>query len=222
MVAASLALGGCGDDDKDSSESSAKTTAGGAGTQSGLGSARYEALEAVYAAAVPLDQLDDDAPISEYNRVLENYGQKCEEELDAEDGLLAAYRRFCPLVADLREQLTAAGTCEDESQIEQCRAGIQGFRVVVRKVLREGERYDRVVEATQLSAACRKALVNPELSYEVMRGYGRAFAYLERALTTASQADAAKADALMTQAEARSERLPDARQALADFRSGCD
>ena len=222
MVAASLALGGCGDDDKDSSESSAKTTAGGAGTQSGLGSARYEALEAVYAAAVPLDQLDDDAPISEYNRVLENYGQKCRRSSTPRTACwprTAASARSSPTCASSSRPPGHARTNRRSSSAARAFRGFASW--CARSCARAS-----ATTAWSRPPSCRRRAgrrsSTPTLSYEVMRGYGRAFAYLERALTTASQADAAKADALMTQAEARSERLPDARQALADFRSGCD
>lgn len=213
MLSASLGFAACGDD-----EDSADKPAAGVGTQSGLGTERFKALEAVYAAAVPLDELDEDASVREFNKVLGEYGEEC-DKLAGTDALRTAYRRFCPLVAELREQLTAAGACEDAAQ---CLEGVSGFRGVLRKFLAEGERYDRVVAQTKLTPACRRALVNPELSYEVMRGYGRAFAYLQRGLTTGSPADARKAEEILKQTDARAEDLPKAKEALADFRSGCD
>lgn len=210
IVSASLALAACGDDEDSD-----------AGTQSALGSERYEALEAVYRAAVPLDEIDDDASVSEFDPLLERYGKEC-NKLDADDALLGAYRRFCPLIGDLREQLTAIGACEDQTEVEPCLDGVRGFRGVARTFLREGPRYDGVVKREKLTPSCEKALVNPEIAYEVMRGYGRAFAYLERALTDGTEADAEKADELIKQIEAKADDVPEAKEALADFRSGCD
>ena len=214
MMVAGLAFAGCGDD-----EDSGGATAG-AGTQSGLGAERFKALETVYAAQVPIDKIDEDAPLSAMDGVLKDYVEKC-NEVDGDDALLAAYRRFCPLVAELRESLAAAGGCEGDD-VQQCIDGVSTFRGVVRKYLSEGARYDAVVKREELTPACEKALVNPELSYEVMRDYSRAFAHLERALTGASEADLTKAETIMKRAESRAEGLPDATQALKDFRSGCD
>ena len=215
MMVAAVAFAACGDD-----EDSGGGTSAGAGTKSGLGTERFEALETVYAASIPLDKIADDAPLSAIDGVLKDYVEKC-NELDRDDALLAAYRRFCPLAADLREQLAAAGACEEASQVQSCIDGVTGFRAVVRRFLSEGARYDAVVKREELTPACEQALVNPELSYEVMRGYGRAFGYLERALTGASEAALTKAETLLKRAESRAEGLPDATKALQDFRTGC-
>lgn len=215
MVVASLAFAACGDD-----EEPGGGTPASAETQSGLGTERFKALETVYAAAVPIDKIADDAPVSAMDRVLKDYVETC-NALDADDALLAAYRRFCPIAADLRESLAAAGECEGEGEVQQCIDGVSTFRGVVRKFLSEGERYDALVNRAELTPACTQALVNPELSYEVMRGYSRAFVYLERALTGASEADLNKAETLMKRTESRAEGLPDATKALKDFRSGC-
>ena len=115
------------------------------------GTERFEALEEVYDAAVPIDKIADDAPLSAMDGVLKDYVEKC-NELGTDDALLAAYRRFCPLVADLRESLAAAGECEGEGGVQQCIDGVSTFRAVVRKFLSEGERYDAVVKRQELTA----------------------------------------------------------------------
>ena len=215
MMVAALAFAGCGDD-----EDSGGATTAGAGTKSGLGADRFKALETVYVAEVPIDKIADDAPPSAMDGMLKDYVEKC-NALDTDDALLAAYRRFCPIVAELRESLAAAGGCEGEDGVQECIDGVSKFRGVVRTFLRDGKRYDAAVKREELTLACEKALINPERGYEIMRDYSRAFAHLERALTDASEADLTKAEAIMKRAESRAEGLPDAAHALKDFRSGC-
>ena len=143
MVVASLALA-FGDDDSS-----------GTGTQSGLGSERMSARERVRR-PVALD--GDDAEIGEYRPVLDEYRKEC-NKLDADDALLADFRRFCPLLADLQKR-SPRPAWRDEAQRQQCLDGVSGFRGVVRRFLREGERLDGVIERRS-GAACKKALVTP-------------------------------------------------------------
>lgn len=210
MVMASMAFVACGDDEND-----------GAGSKSGLGTDRYKQLDAVYTASLPLDEIDDDAPPSEMAKHLDHYSEPC-EKLDADDALTGSYRRSCPLVADLREQLLAVDACEDESRVDECAKAVSETRLVIREALSRAEDFDAVVEREKLDPACQAALRNSELSYEVMRGLGRSFAYLERALKTGSEKDADTGERLLKEAEAKDERLPSAKTRRADFRAGCD
>jgi hypothetical protein len=211
-------LAACGDGDP---SSAAEAPPANAGTGSGLGAERFEALDAVYAAALPLDRFRGDASIDqgEFAAAARPTTTAC-NALDGGDRLLAAIRRLCPLLTELNEELLDVGAC-DASDPGACGRAIDEARATVRRFARLGRGTDRVIARAGLDRACQRALVTPELAYAVFDGYGRALALLERGLMTGSRADVDEAERILTQTDARAARLPDARASLELFRSGC-
>jgi hypothetical protein len=218
IVGLILGMSACGGDEDADAQPAAD-----AGTRSGLGIERFKELDAVYVAALPLEAVaeDEDARPSEWAAVLREFLVEC-NKITPQDALRANFRRFCPLTAQLQEQFTAIGACQADLDPEACtKDAVVDVRRIVRGYLALGQRFDRAVARAKLTPACRTALENPELSYEVMRGYGRAMAYLQRALRDSSVEDNETAQQILEETDARAEDLPKPKEAHAKFRSGC-
>ena len=208
-----LALAACGSGDGEPGDAApARSSTAPAATASGLGAERFAALDAVYVAQVPLDELEDDADPSDFERASEPLVQAC-NALEADDPLLGPLRRLCPVLTRFTEQLQGFGTCASEGA-DACEALIDDVRATLGDFTRLSRHGDAAIKRAELASACETALLTPALAYEVIAGYQRAFELLERGFTE-------QADRALTAADAKAKRLPDGDASLRRFRRGC-
>ena len=216
LTAAALCLcvSACGDGD-DASSDAPKADAG---QDSRLGTARFDALDAVYAAAVPIDELenDKDPGSARFKAATGRFLEAC-DALDREDPLLGALRRGCPLLATFTEQSAGfEGACQSATS---CSAAISEVRTTLASLKRFSRSSDRAVEAANITSACKAALRTPKKGYAVYDELDSAFGVLQRALKSGSEAD-------LKEAQRRLDRLdpdasPSAKESLEKFRTGC-
>lgn len=212
-----LALGACGgggsdDDDDGGGAARTATTPGAAGSGSGLGPGRFEALDAVYVAQVPIDEVGDDADPGEFKAATAPLVKAC-DELDADDPLLGPLRRVCPVLTRFAEQLQGFGTCASRDA-DACDEHIGDVRRTLRDFTRRSSQGDDAIRDAELTPACANALLTPSLAYEAIEGFERAFELLEAG-------DDEAANRALAAADAKAERLPDGEESLARFRGGC-
>ncbi|HWI08250.1 MAG TPA: hypothetical protein VNT54_12145 [Solirubrobacteraceae bacterium] len=213
---ACLALAACGGDDDaargDTATAPTATAAAAAGTASGLGAARFRALDDVYAAQLQIDGPGEDADAARLRAAAEPLLAAC-EALDEEDPLLAAFRPMCPVLTRFTEQLARLGSCGSAGP-RACGRLVANVRRTLSEFRRLSRRSDAAIERSDLTAACKRALATPEPSYEVIASFERAFALLGRGA-------ADEAGPALAAARDKAGRLPTARAALERFRGGC-
>lgn len=212
---ACLLLAACGGDEDPPGSGAAATptataTTAAPGTRSGLGPARFEALEETYLAQAALDRVGNDDPEA-YARAAEPFIDAC-EELDAGDALLGPLREVCPAVTQILQQMVGLGTCAEEPG--GCERYIAGLRATLRDFTRLGRRADRAIAAAGLTPACRRALGTPQLAYDVIDALGRGFALLVRG-------DVESGDRVIARASRDAGRLPSGTESLELFRRHC-
>lgn len=207
-----LALGACGGGDDDGGSARTGTTPGATGSGSGLGRERFEALEAVYVAQVPIDELGDDADPGAFKAATAPLVKAC-DELAADDPLLGPLRRVCPVLTRFAEQLQGFGTCSSRGA-DACDELIGDVRRTLRDFTRLSRAGDDAIRDAKLTPACANALLTPSVAYEAIEGFERAFELLEAD-------DDEEANRALAAADAKAERLPDGDESLARFRSGC-
>jgi hypothetical protein len=100
------------------------------------------------------------------------------------------------------------------------RRAVESARAAMRRVVSGSRTSDRAVNATHLSARCKRAR-SPPKSYAASDQLDAAFGKLDHALATGSADELAAAEAALARAEKVGERLPTAKRMLALFRSGC-
>jgi hypothetical protein len=217
-VTSCLVLSACGDGEK---RDAAQTSPENAGTSSGLGRERFEAIDDVYVASLPIDELRDDAAIDPdaFASATQRPIAAC-NALDRDDPLLGAVRRMCPLALQFSRQLLRFGAGED-GDAGRCRDVVDELQGTITSFERLGRRADRAIARSGLEDACRQALTTPDLAYAVFDGYARALAQLERGLRSGSADDVEDAQRVLGQSGVKGRGLPDARASLARFRSGC-
>jgi hypothetical protein len=217
-VTCCLVLPACGDGEK---PDRAQAPPAHAGTRSGLGSARFRAIDAVYVASLPIDRFQDERTVDPraFASATQPAIAAC-DALDRDDPLLGAVARMCPLVLQFSEQLLHVGPCA-AAAADRCLDVVDDMQRTVASYQRLGRRADRVIARTDLEPACQKALTTPDLAYAVFDGYARALVLLERGLTNGSGADVEGAQRALTRSAVRGRELPDAKASLALFRSGC-
>jgi len=216
-VTCCLVLSACGDGEK---HDAGQIPPEHAGTSSGLGSARFRAIDAVYVASLPIDRFQDERTVDPraFASATQPAIAAC-DALDRDDPLLGAVARMCPLVLQFSEQLLHVGPCA--AAAARCLDVVDDMQGTVASYKRQGRRADRVIARTDLKPACQKALTTPGLAYAVFDGYARALVLLERGLTNGSGADLEEAQRGLTRSAAKGRELPDAKQSLALFRSDC-
>lgn len=218
LTAAALCLcvGACGDGD-DASSDAPKADAG---QDSRLGTARFDALDAVYVAAVPIDELENekDPPGSaKFKAATGPFLEAC-DALDREDPLLGALRRGCPLLATFTEQSAAfEAACQSPTS---CSAAISDVRTTLANLKRFIRSSDRAVEAANITSACKAALRTPKKGYAVYDELDSAFGVLQRALKSGSEADLKEAQRRLDGLDP--DASPSAKESLEKFRTGCD
>lgn len=204
---ACAALAACGGDDRGTTTASSPP-----GAASGLGPERYRALEAVYVAERPLDELPDNAPATRFERASVRFISAC-NALDAGDPLLGPLRRTCPILTQFTGQLVGTSSCAQEG-LEECDDVLAGVRRTLRDFTRLSRASDRAIADADLTEACKDALATPALAYESIEGFQRAFALLARG-------DDERGGEALAAAGKQADRLPDAQAELRRFRSDC-
>lgn len=211
-LALCLSISACGDGD-DSPKADA-------GKDSRLGEARYDALEPVYTAAVPLDRFAGDGNLDavKFRAASQPLLEAC-EALERDDALLGPIRRVCPIFAILTEQLAGfEGACKDETS---CTSAVGDVRTTLASLQRFGRASDRAVGAADIASSCKDALRTPEVSYAAADGVDSAFGLLQRALKSGSEADLDDAQRRLDEV-GDADDTPSGKDLLAKFRSGCD
>jgi hypothetical protein len=218
-VTSCLVLSACGDGEK---TDAAQAPPENAGTGSRLGSERFEAIDAVYVASLPIDAFQGDATVDPdaFASATQPVIAAC-DALDRDDPLLGAIRRMCPLVLRFSEQLLGFGRCEDGGDADRCLDVIDDLQGTITSFKRLGRRADRAIARSDLNDACRQALATSDLAYAVFDGYARGLAQFERGLANGSAAEVEQAQRVLRASAVKGRELPDAKASLARFRSGC-
>ena len=205
---ACTAIVACGGGDDDTGT----TTESAPGTASGLGPERYKALEALYVAERPLDELPDNAPATQFERASTRFIAAC-NRLDQDDPLLGPLRRTCPILTRFTGQLVGISSCAREG-LDQCDDVLVGVRRTLRDFTRLSRASDKAIADADLTDACKEALATPDLAYESIAGFQRAFALLARG-------DEERTGKLLAAAGEQADRLPEAQEELERFRNDC-
>jgi hypothetical protein len=181
--------------------------------------AQFAAMERVFVAALPLDKLQksDTAPQSKLDAAANAVVRAC-NRLSTRDPLLRAMRAGCPAITDLNKATRDLGACSDAACL---RRAITSARAAMRRGVSGSRVSDRAVNATHLSARCKRALVAPPKSYAAYDQLDAALGKLDHALVSGSVDELAAAEAALTRAEKVGNDLPTAKRLLALFRSGC-
>jgi hypothetical protein len=226
-VMAGLALWGCGNADH---TGAVKPGLASAGTKSGLGTARYRALDALAVASLPFDRFRSRAVDA---ATLAAAGQPLRaacDALDRRDLLLRWTRRGCRLQLNLNQEIVVfvteclGGKTGTERLLffgRACRGSIRRVSSLLLRIHRESRQGDRAVRRFALAPACRHTLITSERSYAINDAYSRAFALLGRGARTRSRRDLEEGQRLLGAADTKNQDLPSARQQLNEFRSAC-
>jgi hypothetical protein len=226
-VTAGLALWGC---DNAEHTGAVKPGSASAGTKSGLGPARYRALDALAVASLPFDRFRsravDAATLAAAGRPVR---AAC-NALDRRDLLLRWARRGCRLQLNLNQEIVVfvteclGGKTGTERFLffrRACRGSIRRISSLLRRIHLESRQGDRAVRRSALVPACRHTLITSELSYAISDAYSRAFALLAQGARTRSRSDVEEGQRLLGAADTKNQQLPSARQQLNEFRSAC-
>lgn len=212
-----LALAGCGGGE---SSGTGEAPPARAGSKSGLGAERFQAVDAVYVALRAFDELKGDGagPIDDgrLKTAVAPAVAAC-EALDADDALLGPFRDGCPLVVEFTAQVAGLDDCSSAEDPAACPVLFARVRRTLARLNRLGHRSDRAVRQSQLTPACRGALLTPSRAYRAFAGYDRAM----RLLGSPHAEDVAAARRALVDADAIAGTLPDGKTALQRFRSGC-
>jgi hypothetical protein len=184
-----------------------------------LSAAQYAALDHVFVVSLPLDRLQrsETAPQSKLDAATNALVRAC-NKLSTRDPLLRAMRSGCAAIADVNEATRDVGACSDPACV---RRAIKSARAAMHRIVSGSRTSDRAVNATHLPARCKRALVAPPDSYPAYDELDEAFDKLDHALATRSDDELAAAEAALTRAEKKGDRLPTAKRLLQLFRSGC-
>jgi len=211
-VAMCLFVAACGGGG-DSSSAGPKADAG---KNSRLGEARFDMIDDLFAAAVPIDELEsNEANAAKLRAAAKPFLDAC-AALDQDDALLGKLRRGCPRVARLTAQ--SAGLKDACQDAASCSAAVSDVRTTAASVERFSRSADRVVDATNITSACKDALRTPKKGYAAYDEIDSAFAALQRALKSGSEADLEEAQRRLDAVDRDS---PSAKESLEKFRAGC-
>ena len=183
-----------------------------------LSSAQYAAIERVYVAALPLDNLNRPGASptpAEVKAASRRILGAC-EALMRRDPLLGVIRASCPAAARYIDATVAIGAC---ASAEDCSDALREGLSSLEQVVATSRVSDRAVRLTRLSRACERALVTPRTGYTLYRQTATALRMALRAL--ASGSDDAIIEALTALGAIDQRSVPTARQMLRRLRSGC-
>ena len=213
-ITLAIAYSGCG---KDAGSAAVAPAAANPGVASGLGTRRFEVLDAVYVAALPFDSIKQ-GERSKLAAATPPLTAAC-DALDAHDPLLGAIRASCRLAAQFNAK-DASDACVARRSA-RCVQSYDGLRRILRKLIRRSHQADRVIRESDLTRKCREALAGPARADEVYVGFYRVLGLLKRATTTASIADHQRSQRLNKRIVAIQDKLPNGAQSLTLFRSAC-
>lgn len=213
-----VALAGCGGDGDKGGSSPSTGDAQTARSSGALSSEQYAAIERVYEAAVPLDELraTDRPPSQARVQTLARPLVAACDGLDSADELLSALREACLATARFLFASVDPANC---SAVDTCERGFTKARAAARAVVSSSRASDRAVDSTQIPAACRRALRTPQVGYRYHRQLDARLGRLIEALRARSPADARSASAAL--ARLGGDRVPTGRESLSKFRAGC-
>lgn len=215
-VALAFAVSGCGSDGGDGASPSGDE--GRPGATQRLTPAQYAALEDVYEAALPLDELrqtEQPASRSKLSSMAEPIVVAC-ERLDGDEQPLRELRESCLASIRLLLAQPAAGEC---GTAESCQAAIEETRAAIRAMVNASRAADRAVDATANSPACKRALRTPQVAYAYYRRLDARLRAVGEALRSGSAAEVRAAAAALAHVDG--DEVPSARQSLNRFRAGC-
>jgi hypothetical protein len=224
---AGLALYGCGDAEH---TGAVKPGLASAGTKSGLGTARYRALDAIAVATVPFDRFRSTAVDAATLAAAGQHLRAACDALDMRDGLLRWLKRACGLQLNFNQATVVfvteclgghTGTQGPLFFGRACLGSIQRISTLLPRIRRVSRQGDRAVRRSALTPACRQTLITSALSYAIDDAYSRAFALLARGARTRSRRDLEVGQRLLGAADTKNQDLPSAQQQLSEFRSGC-
>lgn len=167
----------------------AQTGCGGdaPGSASGLGAQRFEVLEAILEARLPLDQVQDattPAQIRELGAIYSEVAAECERlETDDADALLTATVELCPLAAELGEGLADSRLC---SSRRECLTTVRALRTRTARAVSAAREVDRELKASKVSYRCRKVLRTSKDEYAELRQFRKALAEVESGIKNRS------------------------------------
>jgi len=205
-----LAWGGCGNDES--------------GHTSGLGTNRFEAIDAVLVASLPLDRFRREAvDPTTFAAAVRPFRTAC-NALDKDDALLARIRARCQLRTELNEYIIVFAACAVDNdaadQFNGCLGSIRQVQKRMRMIQRQDRQTDRVIRRLALAPACRHALTSGR-AYAIYEAYLDAFALLARAARAQDSADIDEGMRLLAAADAKNQDLPSSNQVLRQFRRSC-
>jgi hypothetical protein len=211
VAGAATALAACGDD----GDSSSKPDTSKLAPIQKLTQSQYTAIEKVYVAGLPLDDLEDITKPA-YKRAVDSLIRVC-EQLDEDDPLLGKIRATCPVTAELVDASIAAFGCPNP---DECGDAFEAAQSSAKDVVQKSRESDAAVNATRLPQSCKTALVTPPEAYAQAVALESAFGKVARAVKT----DANEDDAAALQAISAVDDLPEepsAKQILARLRRNC-
>ena len=186
-------------------------TSAALGASPRLTDARFQALDAVYRTAIPLEK----------NKVsadeIAAADQAC-QALDPADALLAKMRPACLLgveVVRYTEQFTG---CDDQAS---CKEAIKTLRVDLQNLVSAMHTANRGVKSEVAAGACRKALMSSKDDFADAALLINAFRKVEHALDTGRKADLDAADRALNKADKAASDGPSAKTQRKRFRTGC-
>jgi hypothetical protein len=219
-----LALQGCGGDGRARSVTAPPVSADG--TKSGLGPARFKALDDTYSAAVAVDGLRSRrVGANAYAAAARPLRRAC-VALNRDDALLAPLRLSCLRRLTLNGRLTGFASCIGGAiavapRQRDCVRAVGQIRALLLAVRGAADDADRAVQRSGLVPVCRDALTTPTLTRRFIDAYARTFDALGRALRTESRADLVAAGRLLGAATSIGRQIPPATVGRDAFRAGC-
>jgi hypothetical protein len=212
VIGAALVLAACGDAGCDTPPvtlSVPRTEA----TVRELTAARFEALERVYEAALPLDAFRAAGAGSQYEleAATRSLLDAC-RQLDASDPLLGPLRSECSTGA--RVVFAAAGIVEC-----QCEDAYEAVGRAIRRFVAAAHAADRAVDDAQLTPACENTLVVAASAYAYYQQLATAIGMKQRAL--GSESGEWAAELALRKASEMSRLQPTYDHQLRELRAGC-
>lgn len=182
-----------------------------------LSAKQFAAVERVYIAMLPLDDVNESTPEAELNATMDATVRAC-FKLSKRDPLLRAMRVGCPAISEFPEALAAYNTC---LAIPCLKLAVKSARAAMRRMISSSRINDRAVKATHLPARCKRALLTSPEDYAQVAKTEEALATLQRGLTTGSLDELAAGEEALNRALMEDTSSLTAKQILQRFRSAC-
>lgn len=196
-VTVGLVLCGCGSDKPADAVRSATPNAG---TESGLGTEAFNALDRVFVASPPLDRFNNGPGFA---AAAQPAHAAC-KALEKADARLRPLGRACSIGLELNGEILVFTDCvraitRHKPVVSQsaCDGSPGQIHSLLRAIRRQARHNDRVIRRTAFAPACRHALITKARKYAIWDANARAFA---RLASTRSDADFSEAWRLLAAA----------------------